>query len=157
MQPRKRLALLPEVGTANSAVVGPLSFAGPTLRLGLTMAACTLSGPCPLVEASTDPDGGWHPEACHPVQRVASNLCCDLLTEQSPGEESTSNDGFAPIHRSLDAASWVVARTTLPADATMLFDGCNMLIALRRTAHTRNHYRPRWNDEISLNMPIRRP
>ena len=37
---------------------------------------------CQLVEASTDPDGGWHTEACHPVQHVASNLCFDLLTGQ---------------------------------------------------------------------------
>jgi hypothetical protein len=39
---------------------------------------------CPLAESSTDPDGGWHTKACHPVQRVASNLCFDLLAGQSP-------------------------------------------------------------------------
>jgi hypothetical protein len=51
-------------------------------------------------------------------------------------------------------ASSVVARTTLPADATMLFDGRNMLIALRRPTRTRNRCRPRWNDDVSLRMPI---
>ena len=37
----------------------------------------------------------------------------------------------------------------------MLFDGCNMLIALRRPARTRNRCRPRWNDDVSLRMTIR--
>jgi hypothetical protein len=37
----------------------------------------------------------------------------------------------------------------------MLFDGCNMLIAPRRSARTRNRCRPRWNDDVSLRMPIR--
>ena len=37
-----------------------------------------------LIESSTDPDGGWHTKACHPVQRVASNLCFDPLTGQNP-------------------------------------------------------------------------
>jgi hypothetical protein len=41
---------------------------------------------CQLIEASTDLDDGWHTEACHPVQRVASDLCFDLLTGQIPGE-----------------------------------------------------------------------
>ena len=110
---------------------------------------------CQLVEASTDPRGGWHTNACHPVQHVASNLCFDLLTGQSPGEESPPNDGFVPIHRSLNEASSVVARTTLPADATMLFDGGNMLIALRRPTRTRDRCGPRWNDDVSLRMSIR--
>ena len=35
---------------------------------------------CQLAESLTDPDGGWHTKAYHPVQRVASNLCFDLLT-----------------------------------------------------------------------------
>ena len=109
---------------------------------------------CPPVEASPNPDGGWHAKACHPVQHVASNLCFDLLTGQSPGEESTANDGFVPIHRGLNEASPVVAKTTLPADATMLFDGCNMLIALRRPIRTWNRCRPRWNDDVSLRMTI---
>jgi hypothetical protein len=69
-----------------------------------------------LVEASTDPDGGWHTEACHAVQHVAANFFCfDLLTGQSPGQESPSNDGFVPIHRSLNEASSVVARTHFTA------------------------------------------
>ena len=89
------------------------------------------------------------------VTGVASNLCFDLLTGQSPGEESPPNDGFVPIHRSLNEASSVVARTTLPADATMLFDGGNMLIALRRPTRTRDRCGPRWNDDVSLRMSIR--
>ena len=116
---------------------------------------CTNIAPaaaCRLVEASIDPDGDWHTKACHPVQHVASNLCFYLLTGQSPGEESPSNDGFVAIHRSLNKASPVVARTMLPADATMPFDGCNMLIALRRPTRTRNRCRPRWNDDVSRNV-----
>ena len=65
-----------------------------------------------------------------------------------------TNDGFVPIHRDLNEASPVVARTTLPADATMLFDRCNMLIALRRPTRTRNRCRPRWNNDVSLRMTI---
>jgi hypothetical protein len=65
--------------------------------------ACGIrSKACQLVEASTDPDGGWHTEACHPVQHVASNFCLDLLTGQSPGEKSPFNYGFVPINRSLN-------------------------------------------------------
>ena len=89
---------------------------------------------CQPVEGSTDPDGCWHTEACHPIQHIASNHCFDLLTGQSPGEGSPSNDGFVSIHCSLNEASPVVTRMTLPAHATMPFDGCNMLIALRRPA-----------------------
>ena len=49
----------------------------------------------------------------------------------------------------------VPVHPTLPTDAIMLFDGCNMLIALRRTTRTRNRRRPRWNDDVSLrNDPI---
>jgi hypothetical protein len=36
----------------------------------------------------------------------------------------------------------------------MPFDGCNMLIALRHPARTQNRCRPRWNDDVSLRMPI---
>ncbi len=108
----------------------------------------------PAVEASPDPDGCWHIEACHPVQHIASKLCFDLLTGQSPGEESPSNDGFVPIHCGLNEASPVVARTTLPAHATMLFDGCNMLIALRHPARTQNRCRPRWDDDVSLSLTL---
>ena len=36
----------------------------------------------------------------------------------------------------------------------MLFDGCNMLIALRRPTRTRNRCRPRWNNDVSLRMTI---
>ena len=108
---------------------------------------------CQQVEASSDPDCGWHTEACHPVQRVAPDLCFNSLAGQSPGEESPSNDGFVPIHRSLNEASSVVARTTLPADATMIFEGCNVLIALRRPTRTRNRCRMR-NDDVSIRLPI---
>ena len=38
--------------------------------------------------------------------------------------------------------------------ATMLLDGCNMLIALRRPTRTQNRCRPRWNDDVSLRMTI---
>jgi hypothetical protein len=79
-------------------------------RHGSRSASCAniaLAAACQLVEASTDPNGGWHTEACHPVQHVASNFCFDLLTGQSPGEESPSNDGFVPIHRSLNETSSV--------------------------------------------------
>ena len=65
------------------------------------------------MESSTDPNGGRHTKACHPVQRVASNPCFDPLTGQSPGEESPSNDGFVPVHRGLNETPPVVARTTL--------------------------------------------
>ena len=126
----------------------------PITRRGALLREYCAGGACPLVEASTDPDGGWHTKACHPIQHVASNLCFDLLTGQSPGEELPSNDGFVPIHRSLNEASPVVARTTLPADATMLFDRCNMLIALRRLTRTRYRCRPRWNDDGSLRVTI---
>jgi hypothetical protein len=36
----------------------------------------------------------------------------------------------------------------------MLFDGCNMLIALRRPGRTQNRCCPRGNDDVSLRMPI---
>ena len=79
-------------------------------RSALAALCCANIAPvaaCQLVGASTDPDGGWHTEACHPVQRVASNLCFDLLAGQSSGEESPSDDGFIPIHCSLNKASSV--------------------------------------------------
>jgi hypothetical protein len=62
--------------------------------------SCRAVGAYQLAEASTDPDGGYHTEACHAVQHVAANFCFDLLTGQRPGEESPSNDGFVPIQRS---------------------------------------------------------
>ena len=37
----------------------------------------------------------------------------------------------------------------------MLFDGGNMLIALRRPTGTRDRCGPRWNDDVSLRMSIR--
>ena len=124
------------------------------LRSGANQLCCAHIAPvaaCQLIEASTN---GWHTEACHPVKRVASNLCFNLLTGQSPAKESPSNDRFVPRHCSLNKASSVVARMTLPADATMLFDGRNMLIALRRPTPTRNRCRARWNDGVSRRMPI---
>ena len=114
------------INISGAFVIGYLS-----VLFGIDSLCCANIAPavaCQPVEASTDPDGCWHSEACHPIQHIASNLCFDLLTGQSPGEESPSNDGFVSIHCSLNEASPVVARTTLPAHATMLFDGCNMLI-----------------------------
>jgi hypothetical protein len=58
---------------------------------------------------------------CHPVQRVASNLCFNPPTAQNPSVQTRAIDGFVPIHRGLNEASPVVARTTLPPDATILF------------------------------------
>ena len=50
------------------------NYRGPTL----CCTAIELAAACQLVEASTDPDGGWHTEARHPVQHVASDFCFDL-------------------------------------------------------------------------------
>jgi hypothetical protein len=52
---------------------------GEPLCVALLHEYCAV-GAYQLVEASTDPDGGWHTEACHAVQHVASNFCFDLLT-----------------------------------------------------------------------------
>jgi hypothetical protein len=56
------------------------------IRLTTSLCCTNIAPPavCPLVDSSTDPDGGWHTKACHPVQRVASDLCFDLLAGQSP-------------------------------------------------------------------------
>jgi hypothetical protein len=70
------------------------------------------------------------------------------------GLYEASRDHAPVLALSGDEASPVVARTTLPADATMLFDGCNMLIALSRPTRTRNRCRPRWDDDVSLRMTI---
>ena len=60
---------------------------------------------CQPVEASTDPDGCWHAEACHPIQHIASNLCLDLLTGQSPGEASARLSVIATARRCLAHAA----------------------------------------------------
>ena len=69
-------------------------------------------------------------DSAHCIQSLLRPVV-DSGTESGRGK-SPSNDGFVSIHCSLNEASPVVARTTLPAHATMPFDGCNMLIALRR-------------------------
>ena len=87
---------------------------------------------------------------------VASNLCFDLLTGQSSGRGV--RHPMMVLYRYTAVSTRLrrsVARTTLPADATMLFDGGNMLIALRRPTRTRDRCGPRWNDDVSLRMSIR--
>src|SRR5271165_1464011 len=106
-------------GPLRSRLWQPSPDGGPTAHhksairtIGENALCCANIAPaaaCQLVESSTKPDGGGHTKACHPVQHVASNLCFNLLTGQSPGEESPSNDGFVSIHRGLNEASPVVA------------------------------------------------
>src|SRR5271157_172180 len=89
----------------------------------------------PPGRVSADPNGGRHAETRHPIEHAASNLCVGPLFGQSADLKSSANDGFVSIRRSLGQASAVVARTTLPANASVLFERCSAtLVGLLLTA-----------------------
>ena len=98
------------------------------------------------VWVSAGPYGGRHAEMRHPVEHVAPDFRLGPLIGQSPGVQPPADDGLVAIHPRLDQAPAIVARTTLPADPSMLPDRCNMLIALRPRGLTRNG-RCSWRDD----------
>jgi hypothetical protein len=85
-----------------------------------------------LPHLSADPDGGRHTERGHPVEHVAANLCLGPLIGQSPGVKPPADNGLVAIHCGFDQAPAIVALTTLPINASMFLNLCNMSIALRR-------------------------
>jgi hypothetical protein len=70
-----------------------------------------------------------------------------VLRRQSSGLKPSANNGLVPKHRSLNRAPAVVAGTPLPAHASMLFNRCNMPIALRGCSLIRSRRCPRRNLE----------
>lgn len=87
---------------------------------------------------SLDANGNWHTEARHPVEDIASDLCLGPLIGQSPGVKTTADDGLVSILRRFDQAASRISGTPLPADASVLCDGREMLIALRCRSLARN-------------------
>jgi hypothetical protein len=111
-------------------------------------------GICPSGSGSADSSGGRHAETRHPIEYVASNLCLGALRRQSSSPKSSANNGLVPIHGRLYQAPAVVARTPLPAHASMLCDRCNMPIALRHHSCSliRNRRRSRRNDDLGVRV-----
>src|SRR4051794_41690708 len=84
-----------------------------------------------------DTDGDRHAEAGHLVEGVAGDFGFGLLVGQSPGMKTPADDGLVAIHRRLNEAPPAISRATLPANAAVVFDRTQMLIALRRAGALR--------------------
>src|SRR4051812_39242395 len=99
-----------------------------------------------------DTNGDRHAEAGHLVKGVAGDFGFGPLIGQSPGMETPADDGLVAIHRRFDEAPPAIARATLPANAAVVLDRSNMVIALRRAGRTENGGRPRRDDHPRRGM-----
>src|SRR4051812_26021722 len=100
----------------------------------------------PRLHVLFDTDRDRHAEAGHLVEGVAGDFGFGLLIGQSPSLQTPTDDGLVAIHRRLDEAPPAIARATLPADAAVLLDRTQMVIALRRAGLAQNGGRARRDD-----------
>src|SRR3954470_10755503 len=77
-----------------------------------------------------DTDRDRHAEAGHLVEGVAGDFGFGLLVGQTPGMETPADDGLVAIHRRLEEAPSAIPRATLPANAAVVLERTQMLIAL---------------------------
>ena len=108
----------------------------------------------PSAFVSANPSGDRHAEPRHPIEHVAPDLCLGPLIGQSPGVKSPAYDGFVAKHRGFNQAAAIIARTTLPAHASMLCDRREMLVALCRCCFTWNGSGPWWNDDRRFGVTL---
>src|SRR4051812_818567 len=71
-----------------------------------------------------------HAEPGHPVERRAGDPGLGLLAGQSPGAEATTDDGLVPEHGGFPERAPAVADRLLPAQAALVPDHPDMLVAL---------------------------
>ena len=72
-----------------------------------------------------------HTEARHSVQDIACDLCLGPLIGRNPSVKTAADDGLVSIHRRFHQGASRIAGTPLPADASALRNGREMLVALR--------------------------
>src|SRR3954464_12741241 len=108
----------------------------------------------PQLRVLFDTDGDRHAEAGHLVEGVAGDFGFGLLIGQSPSLQTPTDDGLVAIHRRLDEAPPAIARATLPADAAVLLDRTQMVIALRRAGLAQNGGRARRDDHPRRGMAV---
>src|SRR4051794_5395065 len=71
-----------------------------------------------------------HPEPGHPVEHRAADPGFGLLGPQSPGAKTTTDEGFVAEHGSLSERAPAVANRRLPAQAALVPDHLDVLVAL---------------------------
>src|SRR3954454_17566007 len=71
-----------------------------------------------------------HAEPGHPVERRAGDPGLGLLAGQSPGAEATTDDGLVPEHGGFPERAPAVADRLLPAQAALVPDHPDVLVAL---------------------------
>jgi hypothetical protein len=68
------------------------------------------------------------------------------LIRQNPGVKLSADDGLIAEHRCFNQTPAIIARTSLPAHASMLCNGHEMFVTLRRCRFTCNGCNPWWNN-----------
>src|SRR5215204_1336415 len=71
-----------------------------------------------------------HAEPGHPVEHRAGDPGLGLLAGQSPGAEATTDDGLVPEHGGFAERAPAVADRLLPAQAALVPDHPDVLVAL---------------------------
>src|SRR4051794_17385531 len=91
----------------------------------------------PQLRVLFDTDGDRHTQPGHFVGGVAGVFGFVFLMGQSRGMKPPADDVLVAIHRRLNEAPPAISRATLPANAAVVFDRTQMLIALRRAGALR--------------------
>src|ERR1700735_835622 len=92
-----------------------------------------------------------------PVIRLSTlhpTFCLGPLIGQSPCVKSSADDGLVAKHRRLSQTPAIVARASLPAHASMLCNGREMFVTLRRCRFVCNGCDSWWYDHRCLRVTL---
>src|SRR3954449_2687155 len=101
-----------------------------TVSRGLWCAIRVVGAERSLDALSSDALRHRHPEPGHPVEHRAADPGFGLLGRQCPGAKTATDDSFVAEHGGLPKRAPAVADRLLPAQAPLVLDHLDVLVAL---------------------------